>query len=150
MAAKRKAVRRAQKRRSAKRPKRPKLRLRVSKRASRKAVSRRAVSRKARRVKVSRKLARRAPKMQIAKKREVYVGRVSHYFTRIGVGVIDLEKPLKEGDMVKIEGHTTNFRQRVRSLQLNHRQIKLARSGISVGLKVNERVRENDRVYRIE
>ena len=79
----------------------------------------------------------------------VYVGRIAHYYTKLGVGVIELERALRKGDIICIEGFTTKFRQRVSSMEYNHRSLKLARSGLSIGVKMRERVRENDKVYRI-
>ncbi|MBL7206118.1 MAG: hypothetical protein ISS36_00795 [Candidatus Aenigmarchaeota archaeon] len=94
-------------------------------------------------IKVSRKLANRAAKS----KEKHYVGKISHYFTRIGVGVVEVEKPVRKGEWLKIEGFTTNMRQKANSIQHNRRDIKLANRGKSIGLKVNDRVRENDKVY---
>lgn len=77
------------------------------------------------------------------------VGRVTHYFTNIGVAVIELEDTLKVGDEISIEGATTNFTQRVDSMQIEHENVKEAKKGDSVGLKVNDRVREGDQVFKV-
>lgn len=77
------------------------------------------------------------------------VGKVVHYYGKIGVAVVDLEAPLEEGDEILIEGKTTSLRQTVESMQIEHENIKKAKKGDSIGLKVNEKVHENDLVYKI-
>jgi putative protease len=77
------------------------------------------------------------------------VGRVTHYFTKIGVAVVELTDELKIGDRVSIEGHTTNFQQSVASMQIEHQNVEKAGPGQSIGLKVEQRAREGDMVYRI-
>lgn len=79
----------------------------------------------------------------------VEVGRVTHYFTRISVAVIELSAPLSVGDRIRIKGPTTDFEQTVESMQIEHKNVECAEAGQSIGLKVRERVRENDRVYKI-
>jgi len=80
-------------------------------------------------------------------KREV-IGKVTHFFTEIGVAVIELVKPLKVGDKICIEGQTTNLKQTVDSMQIDRKPVKEAKKGDAVGMKVKDRVRENDVVYR--
>ncbi|HDH45072.1 MAG TPA: translation elongation factor-like protein [Thermococcus sp.] len=77
------------------------------------------------------------------------VGKVTHYFTRIGVAVVELEDELRIGDKISIEGKTTNFQQNVESMQIEHKPVEVAKPGDSIGLKVKERVREGDNVYKI-
>ena len=77
------------------------------------------------------------------------VGRITHYFTRIGVGIVDLTDDLRVGDEILIQGRVTNFRQKVESMEIEHQKVEHAKAGDSIGLKVNERVRENDLVYKI-
>ncbi|TDA30309.1 MAG: translation elongation factor-like protein [Hadesarchaea archaeon] len=77
------------------------------------------------------------------------VGRVEHYFTRIGVAVVNLSGELKVGDRISIEGPTTNFQQVVESMQIEHRNVPSAGPGQSVGLKVVQRAREKDLVYKL-
>jgi len=54
------------------------------------------------------------------------------------------------GDEISIEGATTNFRQKVTSMEIEHKKVDVAKAGQSIGLKVEERVREGDIVYKIE
>ncbi len=77
------------------------------------------------------------------------IGKVTHYFTKIGVGVVELEDTLRVGDEISIEGATTNLRMKVDSMQIQHKNVTEAKKGDSIGLKVPERVRENDKVYKI-
>lgn len=77
------------------------------------------------------------------------VGKVSHYFTKIGVAVVDLSGELRVGDRISIEGPTTNFQQVVESMQIEHQNVQSAGAGQSVGLKVAQRVREKDLVYKL-
>lgn len=84
--------------------------------------------------------------MEVKKK---LVGEVTHYYTRIGVAVVRLIDELTIGDEILIEGKTTNFRQRVESMQIEKRPIQRAKAGQIIGLKVVNRVREKDSVYKI-
>ena len=77
------------------------------------------------------------------------VGRVTHYFSKIGVGVIELAGAIKAGDKVRIKGATTDFEQKIDSMQIDHKEADKAKKGHAVGLKVSDRVRENDKVYKI-
>lgn len=77
------------------------------------------------------------------------VGKVAHYFTKIEVAVVDLTAPLSVGDRISIKGATTDLEQTVDSMQIEHEDVTTAKAGDSVGLKVKERVREGDVVYKI-
>ena len=77
-------------------------------------------------------------------------GKVTHYFDHIKVGVIALSAPLNEGDEIRIVGgENTDFNQTVVSMQFDHKPLKKAKKGVSVGLKVKEKVREGYRVYKV-
>jgi len=77
------------------------------------------------------------------------VGKIAHYYTNIGVAVIDLTDSLSVGDEISIEGASTTFQQTVDSMQIMHKNIQKAKKGDSIGLKVKDRVREGDDVYKI-
>ncbi len=77
------------------------------------------------------------------------VGKMSHYFTKIGVGVIELSDELKVGDRISIEGATTNLQQTVNAMEIEHEKVQSAGAGQSVGMKVEQRVREGDLVYKL-
>ncbi|MEM2872555.1 MAG: hypothetical protein QXD82_00100 [Nitrososphaerales archaeon] len=75
------------------------------------------------------------------------IGKITHYYPKIGVAVVELKAPLKVGDKILIRGSTTNFEQMVESMQIEHQDVQSAEAGKSVGLKVVQRVREGDIVY---
>ena len=77
------------------------------------------------------------------------VGKVAHYYKKIGVAVVDLQVPLSVGDRILIRGATTDFEQTVKSMQIEHEDVNEAATGQSVGLKVEEKVREKDIVYKV-
>jgi len=77
------------------------------------------------------------------------VGKVTHFFSKIGVAVVELKDTLSVGDKIRFQGPTTDFEQTVQSMQIEHENVKTAKKGQSIGLKVDQRVRENDTVYRI-
>ena len=79
----------------------------------------------------------------------VEVGRVSHYFSKISVAVIELKAPLTVGDRILIKGSTTDLEQVVESMQIEHANVQRAEAGQSIGLKLDDRVRENDTVYKL-
>ncbi len=77
------------------------------------------------------------------------VGRVTHYFSRIGVAAIVLSSSLKLGDKIRIKGKTTDFEQVVESMEIEHRPVEHAVAGDIVGIRVREKVRPKDVVYRL-
>ncbi len=78
------------------------------------------------------------------------VGRITHYFSDIDVAAITLLGPLNQGDQIRIMGgESTDFNQKVASLQVEHEKVKKAKKGDSVGLKINQKVREGYKVYRL-
>lgn len=78
------------------------------------------------------------------------IGTVTHYFSHLSVAIVQLENgSLREGDLVHIKGHTTDFRQRVESMELDHAHVGEAHMGQSVGLRVSDHAREHDVVYKV-
>jgi len=82
--------------------------------------------------------------------KETLVGEVTHYFTAIGVAVVKVKKSFKKGARLHIKGATTDFYQEAASMQINHQDISQAPKGKEIGLKVDQRVREGDKVYLVE
>ena len=80
---------------------------------------------------------------------EKRIGRVTHYFGRLGVAVLDLRDGLKVGDVVHILGHTTDLIQQVESMEIEHQKLDQAGPGSNVALKVSQRVRAGDSVHRV-
>ena len=81
--------------------------------------------------------------------KEVGVGRVATYFAHPEAATIELEDNLKVGDTIHIKGHTTDFEQEVESMQIENEPVQEAKKGDSIGLKVKDRVRSNDVVYKL-
>ncbi len=81
---------------------------------------------------------------------EKLIGKITHYFTNIGVGVIEITVgDLKVGDKIHIKGATSDFEQAIDSMQIEHESIEKAKKGDAVGLKVDQQVREGDQVFKI-
>ena len=78
----------------------------------------------------------------------VEIGEVTHFFSKIDVAIIKLKTALNVGDTIAIKGPTTDFEQIVDSMQIEHKSVQRAEPGQSVGLKVRQRVRETDAVYK--
>lgn len=80
---------------------------------------------------------------------EQKIGKVTHYFNKIGVAAIDVKKGhLRRGDRLHIVGHTTDTEVVVNSMELEHHPIDEAEPGQSIGIKVDTRMREHDDVYK--
>lgn len=80
---------------------------------------------------------------------EVKIGHVTHYFGKINVAALDLMDELRVGDEIHLRGHNTDFRQTVDSMQLEHEAIEAAKPGMDVAIKVKDRVREGDEVFKV-
>ena len=80
---------------------------------------------------------------------EERIGIVKGYFAKIGVAGIDLEKTLRVGDRIHIKGHTTDLEETVASIQIEHAQVEEAKKGDQIGIKVTDRCRDGDVVYKI-
>jgi translation elongation factor EF-1alpha len=80
---------------------------------------------------------------------EEEIGKVSTFFARPVVAGIDLTSSLKVGDTIHIQGHTTDIEVEVESMQIDNVDVKQADSGDSVGVKVTDRVRPGDHVYKL-
>ena len=81
---------------------------------------------------------------------EEKIGEVVGYFSKIGVAAIKVTNGnLHTGDTIHIKGHTTDFQQKVGSMQLEHKEVEVAKPGDDVGIKVNEKTRDHDTVYKI-
>jgi len=80
---------------------------------------------------------------------EEEVGRVSDFFARPVVAGIDLTAPLKVGDKIHIQGHTTDMELTVESMQINNVDVNEGKPGDAVGVKVPDRVRRGDEVYKV-
>jgi len=80
---------------------------------------------------------------------EVEIGQVTHYFGKVRVAAIKLTDSLKVGDTIRIKGHTSDFTQKVDSMQLDRKPIEEASPGQEIGIVVTEHARPGDAVYRV-
>ena len=81
---------------------------------------------------------------------ETKIGTVTHYFNHLHVaGVTLTDGELHKGDVIHIKGHTSDFEQKVESMQINHEVVETAKSGDQIGLSVIEHAREHDTVYMV-
>ena len=81
---------------------------------------------------------------------EEEIGKITHYFSKINVGVLEITKgELKVGDTIHIKGHTSDFYQKVESMQIEHQPVESAQKGESVGLRVEGPVRDHDLVFKV-
>jgi len=81
---------------------------------------------------------------------EEEAGRITHYFSKINVGVLELSKgELHVGDTIHIKGHTSDFYQKVESMQVENNSVDSAKPRETVGIKVESPVRENDIVFKV-
>ncbi len=96
------------------------------------------------------KIVKKEIKEKKDEKKGVKIGKVTHYFDKIGVAVVKLSKPLSVGDKIKIIGHNKEFTQTVTSIQTEHEPLKKAKAKSEVGMKVDKPVSENNEVYKVD
>ena len=102
--------------------------------------------------KTARKVVRKTVvKPAIKKEKEgKLIGKITHYYSNIEVAVVELSAPLKVGDNIRvIGGQETDFEQEVASMQIEHEEVKTAKKGDAVGMKIKEKVHEGYKVYKI-
>lgn len=80
---------------------------------------------------------------------EELIGTVSDFFSRPVVAGIELIAPLKAGDKIHILGHTTDLECTIESMQINNMNVQEAKAGDAIGVKVSDRVRRGDKVYKV-
>lgn len=80
---------------------------------------------------------------------EKEIGEIFSYYSNIGVAAVKLTGALKKGDKIRIKGHTTNFEQIANSMQIEHKKVDSAKKGDDLGIKVDDRVRPGDKIYKV-
>jgi translation elongation factor EF-1alpha len=80
---------------------------------------------------------------------EKKIGKVTHYFSNIGVVIIKFTGELRLGETIHIKGATTDFEQTVESMQVEHKPVSEAKAGDETGIKISGKVREGDVVYKV-
>jgi acyl-CoA hydrolase len=79
----------------------------------------------------------------------IQIGMVTHFFDHIHVAALALTETIRVGDTVHFLGHSTDFKQEVTSLQIEHKAVNEARAGDDVAMEVAQQVHPNDKVFRI-
>lgn len=81
---------------------------------------------------------------------EEEIGKITHFFSKINVGVLEMTNgSVRIGDTIHIKGHTTDYYQKIQSMQVEHASVESAEEGMEVGLKVESPVREGDGVFKV-
>jgi putative protease len=80
---------------------------------------------------------------------DAQVGRITHYYSHLNVAVLELTDRLKIGETIHIFGHTTDFVQKVTSMEIDHHRVVVVEPGDNVAVKVIAPVRVHDAVYRV-
>ena len=112
--------------------------------AKKKVVKRKAAKRKVKKVIKRKKAAPPSPTAGLT-----VIGEITHYFPHVNAGVVKLKKPLSVGDEIYIKGHTTDFKEKVESLQIDRAPVESAKPGDDIGILVKQRVRIGDTVYKL-
>lgn len=76
------------------------------------------------------------------------IGEITHYYGHLGVAIVKFKETVKTGEALHFKGAHTDFTQTIESMQYDHKNIDAAKKGQEVGIKVNEKAREGDEVYR--
>jgi len=119
----------------------------MAKKRVKKAMKAKKVKRVKKVIKVRARKPVKAKKLGRVKTKEKVLGRVEHFFDKISVAAISVKAPFKVGDILHIKGHTTDFFQRVESMQIEHQDVLKVKKGDDIGIKVKEFAREHDFVY---
>lgn len=77
------------------------------------------------------------------------IGKVTHYYDKIGVAVVELSDNLAVGDTIKIVGHGGEFTQTVSSIQIEHEKLDKAKKGQEIGMKVDKKAKEGCEVFKV-
>jgi translation initiation factor IF-2 len=77
------------------------------------------------------------------------IGEVTHYYSNLKVAIVKFNRKVKTGETVHFSGSTTDFTQKIDSIQFEHKEINEAGKGKEVGIKVDDKVREGDQVFEV-
>jgi hypothetical protein len=80
---------------------------------------------------------------------EKEIGKITHYYSHLSVGIIELSDALKVGETIHIKGHASDFTQNVDSMQIEHASVLEAKSGEVIGIKVIDKAHPHDKVYKV-
>ena len=77
------------------------------------------------------------------------IGEVVHYYGKLKVAVVKFNRKVEAGEKICFKGATTDFEQKIDSMELDHKEVDTAKKGKEVGMKVKKRVRQGDQVYEV-
>lgn len=80
---------------------------------------------------------------------EKEIGKITHYYSHISVGIIELSDALKVGESIHIKGHSSDFTQSIDSMQIEHASVPEAKAGDIIGIRVSQKVHPHDKVYKV-
>jgi len=80
---------------------------------------------------------------------EIEIGKITHFYNRIGVAVLSLSGKLQVGDIIHVLGHTTDFVQRVESMEIEHNKVTSASAGMDVAIKLEREARKGDTLFKV-
>ena len=80
---------------------------------------------------------------------EKEIGKFTHYFAHVSAGIIELSDALKVGDKIHVKGHTSDFTQDILSMQIDRVPAQEAKAGDLISIKVEQKVRKDDAVYKV-
>lgn len=80
---------------------------------------------------------------------EKEIGKITHYYGHINVGIVELSDALRIGDTIHIKGHSEDFNQIIDSMQIEHANVSEAKSGDQVGIKITQKVHPGDKVLKV-
>jgi len=81
--------------------------------------------------------------------KENQIGEVTHYYSHLEVAIVKFSRKVKVGEAAHFKGATTDFVEKIGSIQFDHKDIDEAKKGQEVGIKVSEKVRQGDKVYEV-
>ena len=129
------------------------------KKAKKKAVKRRPLKKKVVKKALKKKPAKKAVKKAVSKKKpavakakkvkENVIGKITHYFPHVNAAVLKIKTgEIRVGDELLFKGHTTDFKQKVVSMEIDHQPVMIAKKGDDFGVEVKSRVRAGDLVFK--
>jgi translation elongation factor EF-1alpha len=80
---------------------------------------------------------------------EKEIGKITHYYGHLGVGIVELSDALKVGDTIHVKGHSEDFTQPIDSMQIEHAVVPEAKPGDAIGIKVAQKVHPGDKVFKV-
>lgn len=110
------------------------------------------ILKRVKKVLIKRKVSTRKKKAKVAPSPTAgleVAGEITHFFPHVNAGVIKLKKALSVGDSIYIKGHTSDFKEKVESMQINRVSVQEAKQGEEIGILVKQRVRIGDTVYKL-